>query len=368
MIRILEITGSLRMGGLETVAMNCMRYANREKCQFDFLVFGDEIGEFEDEAVEKGCRIIRVTSPNKDRRGYYRNIVKAIQTYGPYDVVHSHVFFSSGIVMKAAYRCGVPVRIAHAHSVNRKSDNTLKKRIFHVFMRLCFNLYATKLCACSQQAGEYVFRRKLFSRIGLVMPNSITPERFKYSEYDRNRVRKELGINSSQIVIGQVGNLTSAKNQLFLLELFSKYLEQYKVAKLLIIGEGEMRQKIEARIKELGISDSVILTGTMINIGPLLSAMDVYVCTSTNEGFGITLLEAATNGLQVVVERNVIVHELHELINPKLVEGFSCIDLWVNAIAEVGDLPRNTIMYDVIANSKFSKSSMSDSINRLYGI
>ena len=113
MKKVLLVTGSLRIGGLETVVMNCARYLPKSEYSFDFLCWDKSIGEFETEAKRLGGEIIRIRSPHDGYYAFYKDVKSAMESYGPYDVVHSHVFFLTGLVLRAAARLGVKVRIAH---------------------------------------------------------------------------------------------------------------------------------------------------------------------------------------------------------------------------------------------------------------
>lgn len=365
MIHILQVVGSLRIGGLETVAMNCMRYADTTEYQFDFLVFGEQVGDYEAEAIECGCNVIHIPAPGKSYRAYYKKLCEVMK-HGKYDIVHSHVFFNSGIVLLAAKKCGVPVRIAHAHSVKRKSDKGIRKAVFQTVMRKLLVKYATKFCACSKQAGEYVFSKEAFEEKGMVLPNCIDVSKFAFSEENRKRIRRELSINENAVVIGQVGHLTQAKNQKFLLDLFSEFLKTNPAAMLLLVGDGELRNELETQIASLGIDKSVRLTGTRSDIGALLSAMDVYVCTSTNEGFGITLLEAKANGLPCVIEEETLVDEIQELNHNHIVKGFNNVRLWLERIEEALREERNQNIAYSVASSKFNSANLQDNLKKLY--
>ena len=129
MKHILQVTGSLRVGGLEAVAMNCVRYSDKERYHFDFLVYGDTIETYEQEAINLGCNVYHISSPQKGYLNFYKNVKKIMESNGPYDVVHAHTFFNSGIIMRAAYKAKVPVRIAHSHSVGREQKKNISKKL-----------------------------------------------------------------------------------------------------------------------------------------------------------------------------------------------------------------------------------------------
>jgi len=90
-------------------------------------------------------------------------------------------------------------------------------------------------------------------------------------------------------------------NFMFLLEIFQEILAKQKNAVLLLIGDGEIRDKIEKRVQELKIEKQVILLGNKENVNEYMQAMDVFVFPSLFEGFGLAVLEAQISGLRCFV-------------------------------------------------------------------
>jgi len=112
--------------------------------------------------------------------------------------------------------------------------------------------------------------------------------------------RLEFGLTSESQVIGYAGRIEKVKRLDLLLEGLSQVLARHPRARLMIVGEGKLRPKLEAFAARLGISHCVIWTGFRQDIPRLLAAMDVYVQPSTNEGFSLSLLEAMAAGKPVV--------------------------------------------------------------------
>lgn len=363
MKKILIVSGSLKTGGLEKVAVNCMKYANRYRLQFYFLVFDTSIGEYEHMVTTLGGKIIRITCSSNPIK-YYLTIKNVIKEYGPFDIVHSHVFFNSAIVLLAAKKCGVRQRIAHSHSIQRADTSWIKKLIYKV-MRIMLNVTATQKCACSTQAGIYLFGPS-FLRNGMIIPNIIDADKFVFNENERLRIRCALKILPNEIVLGQVGHLAKAKNQLFLLDLFHDLLGDID-AKLVIVGDGTMRDTLKMKILEYNMADKVILTGNRDDVPALLSAMDLYLCTSTNEGFGIVILEALANGLRCVAECNAIVDEVKSLGNMILVDGFKNKKNWKQEILKALQLQYNRMEGNaLIKNSNYTKEHLIAVLQTLY--
>ena len=89
-MRIIHILGGLNVGGAETWLMHVLRNLDRDEFQFDFLVHTEGACAYDREAERLGSRIIRLPNPRSPLT-YAAGFRRALQRYGPYDVVHSHV-------------------------------------------------------------------------------------------------------------------------------------------------------------------------------------------------------------------------------------------------------------------------------------
>src|SRR6185295_4191443 len=94
--------------------MHVLRGIDRSRYAMDFLVHTTEPAAFDEEIKALGSRIIPLPSPTPGLR--YASRFRAAIGDEPVDIVHSHVHHFSGVVLRAAYGAGIPVRIAHSHS------------------------------------------------------------------------------------------------------------------------------------------------------------------------------------------------------------------------------------------------------------
>ena len=365
MKKVLLITGSLKIGGLETVAMQIVRSLDKEKYRFDFLVYEQKKYEYEDEAISLGCRVIHMEDePKHNYYKYYKALKSIFKQYGPYDIVHAHTYFNSSIAVLAAKNSGVPLCIAHSHSIQRASDDKLSKKIVYNIMRKILNKSSDKFVACSLEAGNYVFGEKGFREKGTVLLNPINMSKFSYSEKGREKIRSEFRIDNKQTIIGQVGRLSSGKNQKFLLDVFYEYLKNHK-AVLLIVGEGDSYAELKEYAKFLNLEKLVIFTGRRLDVPDLLSAMDIFVMSSLHEGLGIVLLEAIANGLSCVCEENAIVGEIKEFSHCFMLKGFDAKQ-WSNKVNEILALKRELRKDDEKELEKYSISEFTTMLQKIY--
>jgi glycosyltransferase involved in cell wall biosynthesis len=141
------------------------------------------------------------------------------------------------------------------------------------------------------------------------------------SEHDRRTVRNELAFAEHDVVLGFVGRLVPIKAPDLLLEAFAAAQKLEARLRLLIVGDGELRQDLEARVLETGLVDRVRFAGWRDDRTAVYAAMDAVVLTSRNEGTPLTLIEAAAAGLPSVSTAvggvpDVIEHQRHGLLTP----------------------------------------------------
>ena len=362
--RILQVLRGLEIGGLENVAMDIFRELRAIGVDVDFLVYGEKIGYYENEVINKGGRVFHISPPSSGFIRFYLNVKKIIRMKGSYDIVYSHTYFNSGIVLRAAKMENVCRCVAHCHSSRRNSDSFFLKQIYNSLMRRWVNKYADVLCACSKQAGDNMFGIEEFEKRGVVLPNRIRYEDFEFDMEARMRIRKSIGCSNQRIVIGTVGHLTSAKNHSLLLQIFCHLYKDNNKYLLLIVGDGELRSELEMRTKQLGIEKQVCFLGMRTDIGALLSAFDVFLLTSSHEGLGIVLLEAQANGLPCIGIEGVIAKEAVISSNFRLVSSMNDFTIWKNNI----DMALKTGRLNAIEISDSISKLSSDFRQRLFDI
>ncbi len=356
MIRILHVVTFMGRGGLETMLMNYYRNIDRTKIQFDFLVHRDFRADYDDEIESLGGIIHRIPrlvpwSPN-----YRKALNDFFKTHPEYRIVHVHQDCLSSIICKAAKKCRVPVRIAHSHNNNQQKNLKYPIKLFY---KKKIPKYATFLMSCSYNAGRWMFGNRNF----LVIPNAINTAKFKYSAETACRIKACLNIDESSLVIGHVGRMEPQKNHSFLVDIF--YNLQKKVdAKLLLVGDGYLRQTIENKVKSLEIDDKVIFAGLTDKVYEFLQAMDVFVFPSLYEGFPVTLLEVQSSGLPCVISDRVDdVCKLTEQVHH--VSLNDSIEEWIKVIISCNNKQRS-VYSDIIAEKGYDISSCSDMLCDFY--
>lgn len=384
MKKVLIIAGALHIGGAERVAANLSKYAPEGDFAFDYLVFDGFENAYGPEIEERGGRVISMPSPGSGYVRYCRDLEDLIKK-NRYSVVHSHTQFNSGINLAIAKKCGVPIRIAHSHTTKTERRVSLPQKAYEGVMRILLRRTATHFVACGEEAGVWMFGERAFSKRGQVIKNGIDVTEYSYSEENRSRIRKELGLSEQTFVIGHAGTLLPLKNQEFLIRLLPKIRERRHDSILLLLGAGteEEKAKLQNAARSCGVGSSVIFAGGVSNVNEYLSAMDVFAFPSLREGTPLALLEAQANGLPCIISDRIP----KDAVLTDLVQAFSPDEgaLWIDPVCEakrirpgdyggiMTDLGYDSVraydpVYDIYRSTATASLSFDDGRGDNYGI
>lgn len=159
-VKVLQVIGTLQIGGAETIAMNFARYMNKEKFQIDYLVFGNNVGEYEVEAINLGSKVMHIESPSNGYIKYMKNL-KEILINGKYDVIHTHLLSNNGLSLKVAHHLNVSKRISHSHSTNSGKKMNSIYQMYVYLMRKFIKKYATLYCLWKRCCKLFVRRENI---------------------------------------------------------------------------------------------------------------------------------------------------------------------------------------------------------------
>ena len=314
-IIVAQIMGKWVGGGVESVIMNYYRHLDHSKVQFDFICDEDSTRIPYDEIKKLGGRVFLV--PKYQNLPKYLKVLEKLFKENQYRIVHSNINTLSVFPLYAAKKAGVPIRISHSHSTSNPKE--WKRNFIKNILRPFSKRYATDYFACSEVAGRYLFGNKTFNRGEVkIIHNAINIDKFKFDEVARKKLRKELGIKDSTIVIGHVGRFVQQKNHTFLVDVFKEYHKKNPDSKLLLVGSGPLEDEIKKKVERLGLKDSVLFLGQRDDINKLYSVMDVFCLPSLYEGLPVVGIEAQATGLPTIFS-NGVSHEAIISKNAKIV-------------------------------------------------
>ena len=300
MNKVLHVVNSMGYGGIETLLMNIYRNIDKEKVQFDFVVNVNKECAYDDEIKKMGGKIYRIPRRGIHFLKYKKNWKNFLQQHkNEYSTIHFHVSSLTDIEpLVEAKKIGIKNRFIHSHNTYQKG---IIHNILNIINKFRISKYATKLFACSTEAGKYCFANKEFE----IIKNGIDAKKFAYSKEIRNEVRKKLEIDDNTVAYVNVGRFSEQKNHTFLIDIFNEIRKIQENSKLYLIGDGNKKEEIEEKVKTLGIEEDVVFMGNQSDIYLILQGMDVFILPSLHEGLPVVGIEAQASGLPIFTSNTV---------------------------------------------------------------
>jgi glycosyltransferase involved in cell wall biosynthesis len=371
--RVLYVLSGLELGGVETWLLDLVRRFRSTAgagIECDFLTLLHEGGRYEPVLGALGCRVHHV------RLGYSRlPIVVArmarLMKRGEYDVVHCQGDYVSGLVMLAARLAGIPRRVFHVHNTRFAfgPGAALGRRLAGKLLRQAAVRFSDAALCCSGDAKRAFFEGN-GPRSAQVLYSGIDTSAFPADEAEcRGSVRAELGLPPGTLLLLFVGRLAEEKNPGMLIDVMCSMSKRERT-RLLLVGDGPARPRLEGEIAARGLGHSCLLLGFRTDVPRLMVAADVFVLPSRYEGLPLALIHAQAAGLPIVAS-DVITREA--VVVPELFRWVSPCDppeRWAAAVAEALETGRRISVrdaLDAVCRSPFEISNSAGALLRAYG-
>ena len=288
---IAQVVGNATSGGVPSCVMNFWRHTDHEQFCYHFFTYGP--GAYDDEIRAMGGEVFYIPplyhplAATKALRGYFEK--------QHYDIVHAHNTTLSCVVLRAAKKEHVGVRICHAHNTAAHEKTAPVKYALRPFAPV----YATHLAGCSRYSNQWLYGNEKGTD-AFVLHNAIDLDRFAYNEQTRQRVRQQLQLEN-KFAIGHIGRWEYQKNIPFVLQLFGLVHRQRPDAALVLVGSGAMEKEIRDAIAANGWQDCVHLVHETACPQDYYNAFDLFVLPSHYEGLPLVLIEAQAIGVPCLV-------------------------------------------------------------------
>jgi len=296
-INILHLFGRMDRGGAEMRTLELMRHVDRDRFRFSFCALSGESGDLDGEIRSLGGEV-HMLRLGVIFGGKFRRLLRERR----FDVVHSHVHYPSGYLLRLAAKEAVPVRITHFRITTDGRPAGLRRRVQVAILRRWIDRYSTDILAVSRGTMASAWRQdwQTDPRCRVVY-NGIDLSRFQ-APPDREGVCRELGLPPQDTLYIHVGRIEEQKNHLRLASVFAEIVRLDPATRLLIVGRGgnDLERELRSRLAELGVADRVVLAGLRSDVPRLLKAADAMIFPSRFEGLPGAVLEACAAGTPVL--------------------------------------------------------------------
>ena len=269
------------------------------------IVARSGVGPLDDVAREAGARVrdIGQRSPpgTPARERYTRRAGKHARWIGlarreHYDIVDAWLHPTDLFAALSRPLTGIPVvAAARIDRLPRWQVGPATGLLYATVNRLTDVVVA---CADITAADAIHAQRVPAGKVRVIRAGVELPRPFEAVE--RRAQRSALGATEGDLLIGCVGNFRTMKRHDLLLDAFARLIARHRHLRLVLVGDGDLRSRIEQQIDQLGIKDRVVLTGSVADLPPLYDAFDLFVQASNSEGLPNVLLEAAAGRLPIV--------------------------------------------------------------------
>ena len=294
---ILHVVNSFYDSSITRIVRNLVRYLGQQ--DFTWHVGGlHGMGDMQDEFRRLGAKVVVFAGSESDSALTKRNI-RAYVEENRIDIVHTHTPRTLLMTRLALGRKPRQLHVATKHILNSIGD-----RRWGTFFSLLDRLLLYSPDHLVAVSGK-VFRGitacpGISSKQVSLIRNAVDSTHCHVPE-QRDSCRAEFSLTPEQILIGTSGRLEKVKRYDLLLQGFSVVNASFPQTRLMIAGDGTLRNELEKYADELGIAHAVIWTGFRKDVPRLLAAMDMYIMSSVNEGLSLSILEAMAAGKPVII-------------------------------------------------------------------
>jgi glycosyltransferase involved in cell wall biosynthesis len=309
-LRVLHLIPALHSGGVERWVVDLCTLAPAHGMAMELAVTTEINGLCAVRAKEQGI-LVHVCPGHERPLAFMAAFRQLLVRHGPYDAVHIHLHAFSGFAAVAARWAGVRRVVVHSHNVMANESAGWKRRTYGRLARQLISRCATAGLAPALAPLE-----------DLLGPGCTADPRWRVLPYGvdlgpfRRPVppgmgRRTFGIPDDAFVMLTLSRLNPEKNPLFAVRVFAALLQLRPDAQLLMLGEGPLREAIEAEADRGGFRDRVVLAGARPDVPDVLrSCADVLVFPSPpppagREANPLAVLEAQCCGVPVLISDGV---------------------------------------------------------------
>ena len=364
---IVHVVYSFSVGGLENGLVNLLNRMPAQRWRHAVLSLTRISGGFAERVQRPDVEFIELDKhPGHLVRDYPR-LYRLFRRLGP-SVVHTRNLAALEAVVPA-WVAGVPVRIHGEHGWNRSDPDGKRRR--YQYVRALYRPFVSRYVALSRHLDEYLEHqvRVPSHRVSQIY-NGVDTERFRPAQV-RSRIEGCPFGEAEDFLVGWVGRMDPVKDLPTLVQGFARAMQRSASRlRLVLVGDGPMRQAVERLVRQHGLDERVWLAGERADVAEVMRGLDCFILPSLGEGISNTILEAMATRLPVIATRVGGNSELLEsgmtglLVPPA--DSDALADALVRYSSDRAMARRHAKAARRVAQSRFSLARMVDDYCNLY--
>jgi len=293
----------MNAGGAETFLMKIYRKLDKSQFQMDFCVSSEKKGMYDDEIMSMGGEILYTVPKSEQPLKSFLSIKRIVKENEYHYVLRIAQHSLATLDLLAAKLGGAQTLIFRAS--NSTTCGKVISEITHkIFRFMCRTIPNVKI-APSENTAIFVFGGKAVkNQEVLLLNNAIDIDKFVFCEKKRIKYRSQLNLNN-KLVIGHVGRFFEQKNHDYLIDIFYEVRLIKEDVILLLIGDGDLKDRVRGKVEQLGLSENVLFLGVRSDIPDIMMAMDIFLFPSLFEGMPNVIIEAQATGLPCFVSNTI---------------------------------------------------------------
>jgi glycosyltransferase involved in cell wall biosynthesis len=291
-------------GGAENMVYHLFRTIDRERFHLTLMYWGHH-EDLAEPVRATGAEVIKLPLKKIVSPGSVLKIASILRRTRA-QVLHTHFMDADWLGFWAARLTGVPMMLdVHSFPFPERRRHAYRYRLMSPGIR--------KIVCVSHTVKDHVSRQTgIADKRFKVIYNGIDVQGFdrRAAQSDPAALRREFGFGPQDIVVGNVSRLIPDKGHEHLLRAMPAVMAAHPRVKLLIVGDGVLRDELHRLAEMLGIGGRVVFAGKRHDVPELLGMMDVFVFPTFNEAFGICVLEAMASGKPIIATDDAAIPEI----------------------------------------------------------
>lgn len=300
-LHVLHLVYRFSSGGLENVVTQLINGLPQDRFRHTLVALTEVDPVYRQRIVVPGVQCIALDKQPGGPLPYWPRVWRLFRELAP-DVLHSCNLAALDFAPMAAL-ARIPRRLhaEHGWDVSDPGGSNLRNRRNRRLMAP----FVQDFIAVSEQVRDYL-REAIHvppARIQLIT-NGVDTQRFRPAEPGEAWPAGLPFRQGEHLLVGTVGRLDPVKDQARLVDAFAALSkiddDACRRARLLLVGDGPLRQALGEQVAQLGLSDRVCFAGQRQDVPDVLRALDVFVLNSISEGTSCALQEALATGMGIV--------------------------------------------------------------------